>query len=482
MCFVTSGAGFKQYYQPTGSTEYAKGNLTYANEFTATYATGGTVTGPFSTFDAMYLTYTAADTTAPSAPSNLTATATGSSSIQLSWMPSTDNIGVTGYRVERCAGASCSSFTQVATTTSASFLDSVLASATTYRYRVRASDAAGNLSAYSSIQSATTTTTGTVFFDGRATLLTQLVSHEVFPPAAYTNGPITWTKTPYGTHYFYTHQTPAPHQAGTPAYRTHTCRLHGTEEILWSCPCFIKDDISLYGDSRYAQVYRVRVTIGDTNQWQGSAGGTRNGAGQLTVVRPTDLGSWKWYAMAVKINSWSGSASDINNAEILSLGYQVSSGSQITFALGNNGGALSYQMHANAGYANGIQGQAAGTTHFQENFLPVTLGRWDEFIIGVKWATDKTGALQVHHRVPGGVWSQVFNKTGIDTELYGPIYASDGVTLIKNFAQDASNWGSVTDKMGLYYAMGGLVVTETVYESGFITTGDLATAKATFPE
>src|SRR5215813_1156649 len=64
MCFVTSGAGFKQYYQATGATEYAKLSLTYANEFTATYSTGGTITGPDTTFDAMYLTYTAA--TAPS--------------------------------------------------------------------------------------------------------------------------------------------------------------------------------------------------------------------------------------------------------------------------------------------------------------------------------------------------------------------------------------------------------------------------------
>src|SRR5262249_20278138 len=47
----------KQYYQATGSTEYSKSSLTYANEFTATYSAGGTITGPDTTFDAMYLTY-----------------------------------------------------------------------------------------------------------------------------------------------------------------------------------------------------------------------------------------------------------------------------------------------------------------------------------------------------------------------------------------------------------------------------------------
>jgi fibronectin type 3 domain-containing protein len=100
------------------------------------------------------------DTTPPSAPSNLTATAVGSTQINLSWTASTDNVGVTGYLVERCQGAQCSTFTQIATPTSASFNDTGLTASTSYSYRVRATDAAGNLSSYSSTASATTTATG----------------------------------------------------------------------------------------------------------------------------------------------------------------------------------------------------------------------------------------------------------------------------------------------------------------------------------
>ncbi len=55
-----------------------------------------------------------ADTTPPSAPAGLTATAAGSSQVNLSWTPATDNVGVTGYRVERCNGAGCTNFTEVA--------------------------------------------------------------------------------------------------------------------------------------------------------------------------------------------------------------------------------------------------------------------------------------------------------------------------------------------------------------------------------
>ena len=54
------------------------------------------------------------DTSPPTAPSNLTATAAGSSQINLAWTASTDDVGVTGYQVERCQGSGCSGFAQVA--------------------------------------------------------------------------------------------------------------------------------------------------------------------------------------------------------------------------------------------------------------------------------------------------------------------------------------------------------------------------------
>jgi hypothetical protein len=96
------------------------------------------------------------DTGAPTPPSNLTATSTSNSQIALAWTAATDDVGVTGYRVERCQGATCTIFAQIATPTAVSFGDSGLAASTAYRYRVRATDAVGNLSPYSNIASATT--------------------------------------------------------------------------------------------------------------------------------------------------------------------------------------------------------------------------------------------------------------------------------------------------------------------------------------
>src|SRR5258706_11544249 len=92
----------------------------------------------------------APDTTAPSAPAGLGATTTSVSQINLAWSASTDNVGVTGYRVERCQGTGCTTFAQIATPAGTSFSDTRLAVSTSYSYQVRATDAAGNLSAYSS--------------------------------------------------------------------------------------------------------------------------------------------------------------------------------------------------------------------------------------------------------------------------------------------------------------------------------------------
>jgi len=95
-----------------------------------------------------------ADTTPPTAPTSLTASASGKKQIVLSWTASTDNVGVTGYQIWRSTSAN-GTYTQVGTATSTSFTNSGLTSRTTYFYYVKASDAAGNVSTASNTASAT---------------------------------------------------------------------------------------------------------------------------------------------------------------------------------------------------------------------------------------------------------------------------------------------------------------------------------------
>ncbi len=102
------------------------------------------------------------DSQAPSRPNNLNATGVSSSQIDLKWSASTDNVGVTEYQIFRCQGSSCTPRTKVGTSPTTTFSDTGLAASTTYRYRVRATDAAGNLSSYSSSARATTSSGGPV--------------------------------------------------------------------------------------------------------------------------------------------------------------------------------------------------------------------------------------------------------------------------------------------------------------------------------
>jgi mannan endo-1,4-beta-mannosidase len=89
------------------------------------------------------------DTQAPTAPTNLASPSQTSTSVNLTWTASTDNIGVTGYDIYRGT-------TLVGSTASTSYTVAGLAANTTYSFTVRAKDAAGNVSAESSALSATT--------------------------------------------------------------------------------------------------------------------------------------------------------------------------------------------------------------------------------------------------------------------------------------------------------------------------------------
>jgi glucose/arabinose dehydrogenase/fibronectin type 3 domain-containing protein len=93
------------------------------------------------------------DTTAPTVPTNLQATAISTSRIDLSWTASTDagGSGLAGYRIFRDGGVN-----PIATVTATTFSDTGLAASTLYSYTVRAVDGANNLSANSSPASATT--------------------------------------------------------------------------------------------------------------------------------------------------------------------------------------------------------------------------------------------------------------------------------------------------------------------------------------
>ena len=146
------GAGYTQRLKTSGNKTMDR-NVTSVGSYSATATHGG---GAWVMQVVAFRADSSTDTTPPSVPGGLTATPVTSTQINLAWSASTDNLGVTGYQVERCPGASCTNFNLLATVTGTSRNDTSLTPSTVYRYRVRATDAAGNLSGYSGIASATT--------------------------------------------------------------------------------------------------------------------------------------------------------------------------------------------------------------------------------------------------------------------------------------------------------------------------------------
>lgn len=99
--------------------------------------------------------------TVPAAPTNLSAPSVTATSVNLAWVDNASN--ETGFRIERCTGSGCTGFVEITTVGAniGTYQDAGRASGTTYTYRVRAYNTAGN-SDYSNAVAATTQTVVTV--------------------------------------------------------------------------------------------------------------------------------------------------------------------------------------------------------------------------------------------------------------------------------------------------------------------------------
>jgi hypothetical protein len=92
----------------------------------------------------------ASDTTAPSVPGNVRASAVSAHQASVTWAASTDNVGVAGYKVYR------NGYLVATVTSGTSYSEQGLAASTKYSYAIAAYDAAGNVSAQSPAASVTT--------------------------------------------------------------------------------------------------------------------------------------------------------------------------------------------------------------------------------------------------------------------------------------------------------------------------------------
>jgi hypothetical protein len=149
---VTANHPLYAVFNKQGVRTYVAYNASSA-PITVTFSDGAAVNVPANSFSSGNGGGGGGDTQAPTTPSNLTSPSKTASSVSLSWNASSDNVGVTGYRIYR-GGAS------VGTSGSTSFTNTGLSAGTSYAYTVRAFDAAGNESASSNSVTVTTETSG----------------------------------------------------------------------------------------------------------------------------------------------------------------------------------------------------------------------------------------------------------------------------------------------------------------------------------
>ncbi|HVX57456.1 MAG TPA: fibronectin type III domain-containing protein, partial [Candidatus Saccharimonadales bacterium] len=128
--------------------------------------------GNWSTWSTPFNLTVSSDITAPSVVTGLFSPTVSATSTTIAWLPSTDNVAVTGYVIYRDGQ-------QIATTTEPIFVDTGLSAGTSHAYTVTAFDGAGNASSSSANLTVTTAAdfTGDADHDG----IPDAVEQVVFP-------------------------------------------------------------------------------------------------------------------------------------------------------------------------------------------------------------------------------------------------------------------------------------------------------------
>ncbi len=132
----------------TGGTSYSDSGLNVSSSYTYTISAYDNATNS-SAQSASYATTSSNDIAPPTIASNVHTTSVLDTSVSLAWNASTDDVGVTGYKVYR-------SGTLIGTTGGTSYTDSGLTPVTQYDYTIKAYDAASNEATASAVLQVTT--------------------------------------------------------------------------------------------------------------------------------------------------------------------------------------------------------------------------------------------------------------------------------------------------------------------------------------
>jgi hypothetical protein len=264
-------------------------------------------------------------------------------------------------------------------------------------------------------------------------------------------------------------------QATTPAlFDGRASATAALDPHMWACLCFTSQDIALQSDPRFGRVYAIDVGPGSHNPWWTPPYGIASA--EVSVRRPVRLGEWDWYANSYKalpgwtLTDW-GTVSQMNYPTIASPPLEVDFDK---YGVG---------IERTVGYVATHGGTPQ--VHDVQRWFPVSrvVGKWLDVVIGVKWATDTSGAIRVYtrcHECGDTQWVLRYTKDNILTMQWGAGVMNQNGTS----AQDGQPMTTL-DKEGVYYGYASghapsSLPTNRMLQMGLIRTTSEAAAMAAF--
>jgi len=241
----------------------------------------------------------------------------------------------------------------------------------------------------------------------------------------------------------------------------------------------MNNDIQIAADAHFGQVYVMHAEPGSRAPYN-TAAPPNAAAAQLSTRRTSyGLGNTYWYAIGFKLpSSWT----QPDWVTLTTLGYPTLSSGPIDIAIWPVKGVLNYTLQMNSGLLRkDAAGSYRGSVSTRTAIAPVTLGKWVEMVLRIRWATNNTGLVDVYERLEGQTsWRHAVSKRRLPTAQYG---TTPYGTVNANGTDPDGTKHSVLDKIGLYFGYWNSATTSfparSVSETGLTRASDFAAAAAT---
>jgi hypothetical protein len=210
--------------------------------------------------------------------------------------------------------------------------------------------------------------------------------------------------------------------------------------------CYINGNVKLTSDSTYGKAYQYTTDEGATNGWYDP--GALKGTTELTEARSGPYtGHWDWFRFAIKVpSSWQQTTWNImfepNFPEITSPPVAI----RVSPRAADGSYAWTRSKFQSSWWemSTNVASTPGGTSYANKDYWlqPVAFDQWVEFVWGIDYETNMTGAFKVYTRPVGGLWTLMASDSGINTYQMATSGPSD-VQMLYYGNEPANGWPSV---------------------------------------